>query len=94
MGFFFKIKLTGFFLGERVGWDLGLTYLKYNGVLSVLFLYYSMIFQVLLNNKVVEDSHNTGEKGATDKQPLVIPTGKGAVIPGQSVKGHNSSLYE
>lgn len=39
-------------------------------------------YEVLLNNKVVEDSHNTGEKGATDKQPLVIPTGKGAVIPG------------
>nr|XP_022300735.1 peptidyl-prolyl cis-trans isomerase FPR2-like isoform X2 [Crassostrea virginica] len=39
-------------------------------------------YEVLLNGKVVEDSHNTGEEGATEKQPLMVVTGKGAVIPG------------
>ena len=44
------------------------------------------VCQVLLNGKVVEDSHNTGEEGATEKQPLMVVTGKGAVIPGKFPK--------
>ncbi|XP_061178535.1 peptidyl-prolyl cis-trans isomerase FKBP9-like [Saccostrea echinata] len=39
-------------------------------------------YEGLINGVHIEDSHNTGEKGATDKEPLVVPTGKGAVIPG------------
>ncbi|XP_048729235.1 peptidyl-prolyl cis-trans isomerase FKBP9-like [Ostrea edulis] len=39
-------------------------------------------YEGLIDGVKIEDSHNTGEKGATEKEPLVVPTGKGAVIPG------------